>query len=298
MPDLQYQGSYAGSDLGMTGQGPDAPAQQGGGGDLYAALINLGSTIYASETARNNSKRTIKANKDLAEYSYSKDLEMWNRQNQYNDPSAQMARFANAGLNPNLIYGSGSGSSGNAQSMPKYNAPTVSYDYMPPNIGGALDAYQNFQMKQAQIDNVKAQTQNTQNRTLTEAARAVLVGTQGDQAKQNLDYGEYVKPYQAAILSGQARSSETKVQQEFAKLALMSQQQQLGVLQRSYLENNIGLQKIQTERQQAQLMFDKQKAEWAKMGITSSDNVMLRIFVRMLNESRLGPAFGTVDDMK
>lgn len=30
---------------------------------------------------------------------------MWNAANAYNDPSAQMARFKRAGLNPNLIYG-------------------------------------------------------------------------------------------------------------------------------------------------------------------------------------------------
>jgi len=284
--NLKYAGTVNNSGN-MTGTGPDAPTQTGGGsgGDLYGALINLGSTIYASETARNNSKRTIKANKALAEYGYSKDLEMWNLQNQYNNPSAQMARFADAGLNPNLIYGQGN--SGNSATMPKYNAPTVSYDYMPPNIGGVLSGYQDFKMKQAQIDNVKAQTENTRNRTLTEAARSVLVGTQGAQAQQNLEFGEYVKPYQAAILGGQARSSEAKVQQEWSKVALMNQQQQLQILQKSYLENNIDLQGVQKERQQAQLIFDQQKAEWSKMGITSSDNVMLRIIVRMLNASGL-----------
>lgn len=45
-------------------------------------------------------------------------LDMWNRQNVYNDPKNQMARLKSAGLNPNLVYGSG-GVSGNTTS----NAP-------------------------------------------------------------------------------------------------------------------------------------------------------------------------------
>lgn len=43
-------------------------------------------------------------------------LEMWHRQNEYNSPIQQMARYQEAGLNPNLIYSQGS--PGNSQSMP------------------------------------------------------------------------------------------------------------------------------------------------------------------------------------
>jgi len=37
----------------------------------------------------------------------------WERETAYNAPLAQMARFKEAGLNPNLIYGTGSASAGN-----------------------------------------------------------------------------------------------------------------------------------------------------------------------------------------
>lgn len=103
-----------------------------------------------------NTNKTIKANKQLAEYSYSKDLEMWNRQNDYNSPLSQMNRYKEAGLNPNLIYGQGT--SGNASTMPKYNAPTLKYEYSAPNTAQMLSAYQDYQLRQAQIDNVNAST--------------------------------------------------------------------------------------------------------------------------------------------
>lgn len=108
-----------------------------------------------SKTAQKNTELTNAANMKLAEYGYSKDLEMWNRQNEYNTPEAQMERFKLAGLNPNLIYSQGS--AGNSTSIPHYSAPTMQYNYKPMvNIPEVISGYQDFQLKQAQIDNVKA----------------------------------------------------------------------------------------------------------------------------------------------
>lgn len=43
-------------------------------------------------------------NDAIAEQNWYNQLQMWNMTNEYNSPSAQMARFRAAGLNPNLIY--------------------------------------------------------------------------------------------------------------------------------------------------------------------------------------------------
>lgn len=50
-------------------------------------------------------KRQMEYNKELQDYVFSKNLEQWQRENRYNSPSAQMARYRSAGLNGNLIYG-------------------------------------------------------------------------------------------------------------------------------------------------------------------------------------------------
>lgn len=47
-------------------------------------------------------------------------VQNWKRQNEYNLPIQQMARFRQAGLNPNLIYERGD--SGSAQSLPAFQA--------------------------------------------------------------------------------------------------------------------------------------------------------------------------------
>lgn len=107
---------------------------------------------------RKNAKRTLTANKELADYQYSKDLEMWNLQNEYNSPEKQMERFGNAGLNPNLIYGQGN--AGNAGSLPSYHAPTAQMNYSPAfDPMSSLGAFMDLQLKQAQIDQVKSMTE-------------------------------------------------------------------------------------------------------------------------------------------
>lgn len=117
---------------------------------LIAAAIPAISNFFSS---RANAKRTNKANRQLAEYSYSKDLEQWERQNQYNKPIEQMRRLREGGLNPNLIYGS-SGVVGNTTSQhPKYNAPKIDYNQITSPISADfVNVYQDFELKQAQID--------------------------------------------------------------------------------------------------------------------------------------------------
>ena len=69
---------------------------------ILGAVGSVTTSLINSKTAERNTNLTNQANMKLAEYQYSKDLDMWNRQNEYNSPSAQMERFNAAGLNPNI----------------------------------------------------------------------------------------------------------------------------------------------------------------------------------------------------
>ena len=78
----------------------------------------------AKETNQANfelSKYSFEQNKQMADTEWQRNLEQWNRQNEYNSPASQMSRYREAGLNPNLIYGQGT--PGNASSSPSYSAP-------------------------------------------------------------------------------------------------------------------------------------------------------------------------------
>jgi hypothetical protein len=123
-------------------------------------LLSVGAGLFNSMMGRKQSKdntaATHRHNMEMAEYQYSKDLEMWNRQNAYNDPAAQMKRLEEAGLNPNLVYGSGSVAGNTGSSMPEYNAPTMDYSgQLPISIPNMIGEFQNVELKQAQIDNAK-----------------------------------------------------------------------------------------------------------------------------------------------
>lgn len=66
-------------------------------------------------------------NKKLAAQQNQYNIDMWKMQADYNSPQAQMQRFSEAGLNPNLIYGQGSnGNMSNAPQMVTPQAPEIS----------------------------------------------------------------------------------------------------------------------------------------------------------------------------
>ena len=112
-----------------------------GAGSLLGGLFGLGAQSSANST-----------NMELAQYAFDRSVDMWRMQNAYNSPSQQMERLRAAGLNPNLVYGSGSVVGNNAGSPPSYNAPHIN----PVSNGGFVsDAVQHglFTSKQlAQMD--------------------------------------------------------------------------------------------------------------------------------------------------
>ena len=64
--------------------------------------------------------------KKLAAQQNEYNLQMWNLQNEYNSPQAQMQRLEDAGLNKALMYGQGStGNAGNAPQMVTPEAPQI-----------------------------------------------------------------------------------------------------------------------------------------------------------------------------
>lgn len=75
--------------------------------------------------------------------------------NQYNAPEQQMARYRSAGLSPNLIYGSGSASAGNANSLPAYQGQKVTTA----ELLNAAQAIQNLRTMSANIRKSNAEAQ-------------------------------------------------------------------------------------------------------------------------------------------
>lgn len=130
----------------------------------------IGSLISSGIQYRNQSKLLAQQNEynqQMADLAYQRDLEQWERENAYNTPAEQIERLKQAGLNPNLLYGNGSASTGNASSSPSYNAPMSEInryngDYgiqdAANGVSNAINQYVQTKLGQAQINNIQSNT--------------------------------------------------------------------------------------------------------------------------------------------
>lgn len=138
-------------------------------GNFLASLVGVGGEYAAQKLAYKGQQEANKTNIMLAREARDYDQMMWNQQNAYNAPTQQMQRLKEAGLNPNLIYGSGATTV--AQSPKASPVPRVGNELAAvanASIIPALSLYQDWQVKKAQIDNIKAEADaKRQNASLT-----------------------------------------------------------------------------------------------------------------------------------
>ena len=96
-------------------------------GTMVSGALGFGGSIYSAEKNYKLGKEQIAAQREenalarqhdqqMLDFQYQKNLEQWNRENEYNSPLATMSRYAAAGLNKNLVYGQ----SNNAANSPTY----------------------------------------------------------------------------------------------------------------------------------------------------------------------------------
>lgn len=148
-------------------------------------------------------------NRDNAIWSLEENKRIQNEQRVYDSPESQMARYKAAGLNPHLIYGSGS-SAGSAFpiSAPgiapsRIDAPSASY----PDIAGSfLQAGQSL-----------AGTQLAEQKAVESEHKTALIDVQVDIAKSNPMLNPHV--YRATIFSMEAlahqKAQEARYMTEF-----------------------------------------------------------------------------------
>jgi hypothetical protein len=91
---------------------------------------------------------------------------MWNLTNEYNSPAEQVKRMREAGLNPRLMYGTGSEGGGSTTQPGSYQR--TNYQMAVPDVLGAINQMKDLEIKDAQIDKIKSETLFTDAKTLTE----------------------------------------------------------------------------------------------------------------------------------
>lgn len=139
-------------------------------GQILSGIAGVGQSLIQRGTDKRNIAAQNKYNKELAKYTYDLDLEQWNRANKFNSPLANMARLKEAGLNPNLVYGTGSATQLAGES-PKYQQSAADQSLTAPNIEGGIQSAQAYRQGEANIALTHEQTQNvtaTKDKTISE----------------------------------------------------------------------------------------------------------------------------------
>jgi len=176
------------------------------GANVAGGLINAGSTARQNAESQQFSER-------MYQRQFQDNLTFWRMQNEYNSPAQQMARFKEAGLNPNLIYGQGNSGNASSISTPDVQSP----QFRTPEWGNALstgglafvNAIYDLDIKQAQIDNLRVQNSVIQQDALLKAAQTRSTGIYGDKAKFGLDFESELKDVSAESRREQLRQLRT-----------------------------------------------------------------------------------------
>lgn len=130
---------------------------------LGAAIINAASGAISTGASLAAQKKENQRNREynlmLANKQNQWNFENWQMNNAYNSPAAQKARLEAAGLNADMMYGQG-GISNISSSAPESTAgaPSSPMDWSSLASVNPVGTYLDAKLKQAQIDNINADT--------------------------------------------------------------------------------------------------------------------------------------------
>lgn len=202
---------------------PFLPALIGAGAGLFGGLIN-------SLSARRQNRESMRFSERMYDRQYQDNIAFWNMQNEYNSPQAQMQRYQAAGLNPNLIYGQGS--PGNAGQI---STPDVQpAQFRTPEWGNAvssagltyMNAIYDLDIKQAQVDNLKAQNSVIQQDALLRAQQVNSSILGQERTAFDLDFARDLRDINAQVRSETLRqmknTTDIAIREDARRAALTS----------------------------------------------------------------------------
>lgn len=147
---------------------------------ILGGLFNLGSTIATNEY-----------NQEIARQQREHEINLWKMNNEYNEPSNQIARLEKAGLNPDLIYGNGQTNAVGNSSAPAGSGLSI------PAQAPKADPYLLAQLEKIEADTYKSNMEgkqvDLQNEVYEETGLAQSLATLGITKAQEQDFLASVK---------------------------------------------------------------------------------------------------------
>jgi len=243
----------------------------------------------------------------MYERQYADAIKFWEMQNEYNSPAAQMKRFQEAGLNPNLIYGQGnSGNAGSVQ-MPDVQRP----EFRPASMGDAVSmaglTYMNsmydLDIKKAQHDNLMEQNTVIQNEAMLKAAQTLATLTGEEKTRFQLTFDKMMADVSAEYRKEQVRKLKADIDyttDENARKAVMNASNVLEakermasmLIQRAHTRADINRIKAITSNTALDSELKNLELELKRQGIYPHDPMWARAIAKTLD------AWFNVQDLK
>ena len=244
-------------------------------GGIIGGVLSGASQYASARLGYKGQQEANKTNIQLAREARDHDVNMWNQQNAYNTPAMQMQRLTEAGLNPNLMYGQGN--VGNASSPQKSPVPHVENELASMaqmSLAPMISMYQDWRVKNAQIENLRANAEATkQNATLT-ALRQLTQQFTNQKMSTQLPWINIHEQNKANIGRSKSEQENTKSQYLYNTLSDMTKQ--------VMLRNN--LLEEQTRAHQLENQFNQDLKPY---GIRSTDPLLMRLIMHVLPKNTL-----------
>lgn len=241
----------------------------------------------------------------------------WASQNEYNSPAQIMARLKAAGLNPNLVYGSGSSfatattvrssSQGSGSNPPVHNDPSAIMQGLG-TLGNILSEFLQLQKTQAQTDNLRIQKELIDRDIAYREAGTRALDSGTAMSQYDLRFKERMQETRATQESAtltktiadtqftidQNQRNELKNSSDIAKTAqeilnqkverlLKLQELQTAPLLREKIAEEIAQIRENTQKLSDDRAVSRLNAELAQKGVRPSDHNYWRIFMEILD---------------
>lgn len=138
----------------------------GGVTGLIGSGINALSQIITNRSNKENVEQTNAANLQLAQQQNQWNKDMWQMNADYNSPSAQLQRYKDAGLNPNLMYQNGADAVAATAPQSANMANQLPYQAINPNFEALQALELNLKKQEVKNDTQRVSLEAVRNNVL------------------------------------------------------------------------------------------------------------------------------------
>jgi len=213
-------------------------ANNSGPSPIVSGSVQVGGNLLSTMFNRAFAKKDYKRQRKDA-------LADWHMQNAYNSPQQQMQRLKEAGLNPNLVYGTGAVAN-NAQAP---RASTIAPSRADLNIDPQSEVlkYANVQQTRLQSDNLQKQGELLDKEKMLKEAQILSLNKRTDRTIFDLDKDRYLREngaldYQLDTMGARLHNIEMNTR---FKIDENQRQELMNAKNLEYVTNRIGQIKIQ-----------------------------------------------------